>query len=109
MQKLEFLNLEPKMPYFDDLGSNFEKPYPEFALFPSLVQKVKILKFGTKNAWFPYFETGIWKYCCHNWNQHPRISLVVMFGPKKKSLNLEKNCLYVAIFGMEFGNNIVIF
>ena len=28
---------------------------------------------------------------------------------KKKSLNLGKNCLYVAIFGMEFENNIFIF
>ena len=74
------------------------------------MQKVKILKFGTKNARFSYFKTEIWKYYCHIWNQHPRISLAVMFGPKKKkSLNLGKNCLYVAIFGMEFENNTATF
>ena len=103
------------MPYFDDLGSNFEKPYsifsinaPEFALFQSLVQKVKI-NLGPKMFDFRIlrlefesiiviFEISILEFL---------LSLCLV--QKKKSLNLEKICLYVAIFGKEFGNNIVIF
>ena len=52
------------MPYLGVLGSNFEKllPYFEFALLQSLVQKIKILKFRTKNARFEdiivIFEIG---------------------------------------------------
>ena len=35
MQKLEFLNLEPKMPYLGVLGSNFEKPLSSLKSAPS--------------------------------------------------------------------------
>ena len=78
VQKLEFLNLEPTMPYLGVFGSNFEKTIVifdvrafEFALFQSLVQKIKILKFNTKNTRFVYFGARIWKYYCHIWNRHP--------------------------------------
>ena len=42
MQKLEFLNLEPKMPYFDDLGSNFEKPFSYFQSTPPKLPYSKV-------------------------------------------------------------------
>ena len=48
--------------------------------------KINILKFGTKNARFSYFEAGISKYYCHIWNQRPRICLVAKFGAKIKIL-----------------------
>ena len=52
------------MPYLRDLGNNFEISTlnfnfiseigtPKFALLQSFVQKLKILKSGTKNAKFP--------------------------------------------------------
>ena len=34
---------------------------------------MKILEFGTKNAWFGYFWARILKIYCHIWNQHPQI------------------------------------
>ena len=37
----------------------------EFVLLESLVRKIKMLKFGTKNARFPYSEAEIWKCYCH--------------------------------------------
>ena len=48
----------------------------EFPLLQSFVQKIKILKFGTKNIRFLYFEDGIWKWYCPIWNQHPWIFLI---------------------------------
>ena len=50
--------------------------------------KNKILKFGTKSAWFGYLGSGSWKYYCHIWNQHPRICLIAKFSEKKKCLNV---------------------
>ena len=54
------------MPYLGAFGSNFEKTIVifdvrafEFALFQSLVQKIKILKFNTKNTSFVYFGARI--------------------------------------------------
>ena len=41
-------------------------------------------KFGTKNTWFGYFGTGIWKRYCHIWNQHPRICLIAKVCEKTK-------------------------
>ena len=78
VQKLEFLNLEPKNDLFKCFGQQFWKIIVildistlEFALLQSFVQKIKILKFETKNVRFLYFGTGNWKYCCHIWNQRP--------------------------------------
>ena len=57
--------------------------------------KIKILKFGTKNAYFPYFWTGIWKYYCHVSNQRPRICLVAKFCAKIKILKFgTKNAVF---------------
>ena len=45
------------------------------------MKKQKCLNMGPK---IPDFETGIWKQCCHIWNQHPRICLTAKFGRKTK-------------------------
>ena len=45
MQKLEFQNHEPKMPYLGVLGSNFEKPLPYLQSAPSNL----LAKFRAKN------------------------------------------------------------
>ena len=74
MQKLEFLNLEPKMLYLGVLGSHFEKPlsYLKSALsklpyckvwcfvhcirqIAKFCEKIKMPKFGIKSALFGYF------------------------------------------------------
>ena len=47
------------MPYLSLLGSKFEISTLEFALWQSFVQKIKILKFGTKNALCGYFWARI--------------------------------------------------
>ena len=63
--KKKFLNLGPKMPDLRILGLEFQNiivifeiSILKFVLFQSLVQKEKILKFGTKNALFGYFWAG---------------------------------------------------
>ena len=81
VQKLEFLNFEPKNALFNAL---FKISTLEFALLQRFVQKINILKFGTKNARFPYIGGEIWKYFCHISNQRPRICLLTKFGAKIK-------------------------
>ena len=49
---------------------------PGICLLAKFDVKIKILKFGTKNAWFEYFWTGNWKLFRHIWNQDPRIFLI---------------------------------
>ena len=56
------------MSYLGVLGSSLGKKCSylkysglEFALLERLVETIKILKFGTKNAWFEYFSDVIWK------------------------------------------------
>ena len=57
--------------------------------------KIKIPKFGTKNALFWYFWTGILKKYYHNWNQCPWIFLIAKFGAKTKILIFgTKNALF---------------
>ena len=46
--------------------------------------KIEILKFGIKNAWFAYFQAGMWKCYCHIGNWCPQICLVVKYGVKIK-------------------------
>ena len=91
MQKLEFLNLRAKKALFKCFVQQFLKAIVifeistlAFTLLQSFVQKIKILKFGTKNVRFLYFGAGIWKYYCHIWNQRPRICLLAKFGAKMK-------------------------
>ena len=79
----------------------FEANALNFALLQNLVQKIKILKFGTKNTRFPYFGAGISKYYCHIWNQSPRICLAVKFGAKTKILKFGSKNTCLGIFGLE--------
>ena len=86
VQKLEFLNLEPKMPYLGVLKNYFlfRNQRPRICLTAKFSVETKILKFGTKNAFFRYFWTGIWKQYRHVWYQHPRICLISKFREKVK-------------------------
>ena len=43
----------------------FEISTLEFRLNPKFHEKIKILKFGTKNILFGDFRAGIWKKYCH--------------------------------------------
>ena len=83
MQKLEFLNLEPKNTLFKCFGQQFWKDIVifdistlEFALLQSFVQKIKILC-QISVSWDWNLEI-----CCHFSNQRPRICLVAKFGAK---------------------------
>ena len=64
-----------------------------FAFF--FLQKIKKLKFGPKNARFPYIGTGILKHYCNTRSQRPHNYLVVKFGAKIKVLKFgTKNASY---------------
>ena len=64
-------------------------------LIAKFCAKIRILKFGTKNALFGCFWTEIWKYYCHNWNQLPQICLIPKFGLKLKILKFgTQNALF---------------
>ena len=83
---LEFLgwNLKKLLPYLKSAPSNF--------FWLKILRKKKISKFETKNVWFGYFWTGIWKKYYHIWNQHPRICLIakyceIMKMPKFRTKN----------------------
>ena len=71
-------------------GWNSKKPLSYLKLTPSNLftckvwWKIKILKFGTKNARFVSFWAGIWKLYYHIWNQHPEIYLIIKFREKMK-------------------------
>ena len=54
--------------------------------------KIKILKFGTKNALFGIF---------HIWNQNPQISLISNLAKKQKCLNLGSKMCDSGILGLE--------
>ena len=79
------------------------------------MKKIKIPKFGSKNALFGYFWAKILKNCYHIWNQHLRICLVAAFYKKTKIPKFgTKNAVfgyfwpkmfYLDIFQLEFENN----
>ena len=83
-------------------GLEFKKRYcdiwnlhPWICLVTKFDAKLKILKFGTKNTWFGYCWTGIWKQHCSIWNQHPRICLITKFCEKMEIPNFgTKNTLF---------------
>ena len=58
--------------------------HPRICLIAKFREKSKILKFGTKNAWFGYFGDRILKSYCHIWNQHLRISVIANFCEETK-------------------------
>ena len=45
---------------------------------------INTLEFGTKNFKFAYLGAGIWKYYCHIWNRCPWVYLAAKFGQKKQ-------------------------
>ena len=89
-KKRKCLNLGPKMHYLGILGKNLKtilsylKSKPRISLIAKFREKPKVPKFGTKNAWFVYFWTGIWKYYYHIWNVRPQNCVVAKFGAKLK-------------------------
>ena len=67
--------------------------------------KTNMSKFGTKNALFGYFCSGILKKYCHIWNQHPRVSLIGEFCKRTKMpIFGNKNVLF-KYFGLAFEKN----
>ena len=58
----------------------------EFSTFQSFVQKIKILRFGRKNA---NFGARFLKYYCHIRNQRPRICLGTTFDGNSKIFKFE--------------------
>ena len=114
-EKRKFLNFGPKMPYLGNLGSNLKAilsyltSTPRICLIAKFYDKTKMAKFGTKNAWFAYFGAGLWKYCCHIWNQRPRICLVPKFVAKIKTFKFGTKNAWFGYFWTEIWNNIVIF
>ena len=86
VQELEFLNLEPKVPYLGVFAAILKNychiwnQHVQFPLLQSLVQKKKkILSFGTKNAIFEYLGARIWTYYFNISNWHLRICLIAKF------------------------------
>ena len=57
---------------------------PRICQNAKLHEKIKMPKFGTKNALFGYFWTDILKKYCHIWNQHLRICLIAKFCEETK-------------------------
>ena len=133
MPKFETKNVDfgyfwPKMPYLDFCGQEFQKNIVrleistfKFVFLQSFSKKIKMPKFGTKNAVFGYFWARILKiYYCHIWNQHPWIFLIAKyceimkmakFGSKNALIGhsfLPKSLIWVFL-GKIFRKTIVIF
>ena len=108
MQKQKILNFGTKLPclyFWAAILKNhchIWNQRPRICLIAKFGGKIKILKFGTKNAWFGFFGAWIWKYYCYIWNQHPLICLIAKFHIKTKMPKFR-------IIGIEFQKTIVIF
>ena len=116
MKKQKFLNLKPKLPYFDVLSSSVKnhcqiwKQHPRISFVANVGDKIEILKLGTKNAWFAYFCAGTWNQYCDKWNQQPKFRLITTFSQKtQKCLNLRRKMPHSSLFGLTSEINIVIF
>ena len=66
---------------------------------------IKMPKFGTKNVWFGYFWTGIWKGYSHIWYKDPPICLMATFSEKAEMPKLGTKMPYLGIFVQEFEKN----
>ena len=63
--------------------------------FANFTEKTKMLKFGTKKAFFMYFLVGLLKKYCHIWNQHPQIYQIAKSCEKIQIPKLRtKNALF---------------
>lgn len=75
----------------------FEISTLQFVYFENFVKKWKCLNFGTKNALFWHFWTGIWKCFCLIKN-HPQFFLSAKFCTKMKILiSRTKNALFLCL------------
>ena len=109
----------PKMPYFGIFGLEFKKKklsylksVPSEMSICKFGKKIKLLKCRTKNAWFRYFGTGIWKHYSNIWNPLPLICGIAKFCTKAKMRKFKtENAIfgyfwpkisYLLIFGLEF-------
>ena len=91
------------------LGKKFRKPIVileisilNFVYFQILRKKSKMPKLGTKNAWFGYFWTGIWKQYCRIWNDHPQICENAKFLWKKSIYISNQKCFLWVFPGYKF-------
>ena len=109
-KKWKRLNLGPKMPYLGIFGKEIQESIAifgmstlDFVKLRNFVKKMKMLKFGTKNAWFGYF-----------WARNSKKTIVVFeistlkfvrlrnFVKKWKCLNVGPKMPYLGISGQEF-------
>ena len=85
--------------------------HPQIFLFAKFPGKIKIPKFGTKDALLGYFRARNLKSYCHIWKQHLRICWIAKFCEENKMPKFgSKNVLfeyswpkrvYLGIFGLE--------
>ena len=93
------------MPYSGIFGLEFENNNVifeisalELVLYGKFREKMKMPKFGTKNALFGYFWVRILKNYCHIWNQHPQICLFPKFRGKTNILKFETKNAWFGYF-----------
>ena len=95
------------------LGYNFKKllSYLKSVTNPvrKFCEKTKLHKFGTKNALFGYFCTGVLKSYCHIWDEHPQICLTAKFFEKTKMPKFGTINALVEYFWAKILRTIVIF
>ena len=65
VQKQNYLNLGPKMLYFGVFYCHISNQHPRICLISKFRAKIKILKFGIKNAWLEVFLG--WKLAKLGW------------------------------------------
>ena len=87
----------------------FEISTLEFVQFVKFCEKIKMHKFGTKNAFFGYCWARILKKLLYYRKSAPLNCLIAKFPGKAKSLHLVPKIPYLDIFGLKFETNFVIF
>ena len=65
VQKQNYLNLGPKLLYFGVFYCHISNQHPQICLISKFRAKIKILKFGIKNAWLEVFLG--WKLAKLGW------------------------------------------
>ena len=67
-----------------------------------ICKNAKMPKLRTKNAWFGYFWTGIWKQYWRIWNDHPQICETAKFLWKKSIYISNQKCFLWVFPGYKF-------
>ena len=87
------------------LGKNFRKlivifeiSILNFVYLQDFEKKTKMPRLETKNAWFGYFCTGIWKQYCHISNHHQQICQNAKFFWKTEMPKLGSMMPFLGIF-----------